>query len=267
LATLHTFDGGDAPGDYHEAALRVERAARRAVALDDSLPEARVAMGSAWVVLRDWAKAEAEFRQAIALDPRALGAHEGLARVYLWTGQPAKQLAAAGVELDIDPFSHSAVREMALALAMNGRCEEALARLLPLKSLSPPAGVAGIIRGQCYAALHMWPEAIAEFRWAMENSSARMALSFLAYACARAGQRDEAERILANLLAGRQQSHGAFGIATVYAGLGDLDEAFAWLHKALAEGSERAYLMGPMFEDLHRDPRFARVRAGLHLQP
>ncbi len=187
--------------------------------------------------------------------------YEGLARVYMLTGRPTEQLAAARRGLDIDPYSHSAVREVALALNMNGRCDETLELLRPLKDLDPPAGVAGVIRGQCYARKQMWPEAIAEFRWAMEQTEARAALGFLGYALARGGRRDEALGILSDLLAGRKHSHGAFGIAVVYTGLRDYDQAFAWLEKAIEDGSWRVYIVDPLFEDLHRDPRFERMWA------
>lgn len=119
--------------------------------------------------------------------------------------------------------------------------------------------------GQCYAAKAMWREAIAEFRWAMETSDARAALSFLGYALARAGHRDEAKTILSDLLAGRKYSDGAFGIASVYAGLGDFDKAFVWFDKSVDENSVRVYLMGPMFADLQRDPRFARLKKRMGL--
>jgi tetratricopeptide (TPR) repeat protein len=177
------------------------------------------------------------------------------------TGRPAEQLAAARRGMEIDPFSTQANREMALALNMNGRCDETLDLLLPLKGLSPPAGVAGVIRGLCYARKQMWPEAIAELHWTVETTDARAALAFLGYALAQGGRSDEATAILADLMAGRRYSHGAFGIAVVYAGLRDYDQAFAWLEKAKQEGSVRVYILDPLFEDLHRDPRFARLQA------
>ncbi len=142
---------------------------------------------------------------------------------------------------------------------MNGRCDEALERLRPLKALTPPAGVAGVIMGQCYGARQMWPQAIAEFRWAMENSDALAALGLLGYSLARAGQRDEAMKILSNLVAGRKDSHRSFGVAVVHAGLGNFDEAFTALERAATENSIRVYIMGPMFDDLRRDARFARI--------
>jgi tetratricopeptide (TPR) repeat protein len=171
----------------------------------------------------------------------------------------------AQLAIETDPFSHSAIREMALALNMNDRCDETLELLRPLKTLSPPASIAGMIGGACYARKRMWPEAVAEFRWASETG-AKAALAFLGYALARAGQRDEAVRILSDLVTGREDSHGAFGIAVVYAGLQDYDQSFAWLDKAADENSVRVYIMDPMFDDLHRDPRFDRFKRRMGLQ-
>jgi len=244
---------------------RLEEAARRAVALDDSLGQAHQALGWAHMSRWDFPAAEAEFRRAIALDPQVSFTHEGLAHIYLWTGRPAEQLAEARLALENDPYSHTAIREMARALFANGRCDEALDLLASLKELSPPSAVAGITGGQCHAHEGRWPEAIAEFRWADEHS-APAAPALIAYAQARAGRRDEAEAILSDLLSGRRDSHGAFGIAVVYAGLGDYDQAFAWLDKAADEKTITRDLMLPVFGDLHRDPRFERLKARLGLQ-
>ena len=108
----------------------------------------------------------------------------------------------------------------------------------------------------------MWPEAVAEFEWADEHDTAA-GLAFLGHALARAGRTDEAARILADLLAGRKDSHGSFGVATVYAGMQKYDEAFTWLEKAVDDNTIHSYIMHPMFADLHRDARFQRIRVRL----
>lgn len=243
---------------------RARQAALTAVALDDENANARTALGWVRLVSKEYYAAEAELELAITLDPRVPRGYEGLARAYMMTGRPAEQLAAARLGMETDPFSHSAVRELALALATNGRCEESLDQLLPLKTLSPPAGVAGLIRGQCYASRQMWQEAIAEFRWAVGKSTA--GLAFLGYALARAGRQDEAASILSDLMAGREYSHGSWGIAVVYAGMRDYDEAFAWLEKAVDDGTMHSYMMHPVFADLHRDPRFDRLKERMGVQ-
>ena len=264
LSRVDVVSAGERPGRHGEWFTRAEQAASRAVALDDSLPEAHSALGWARLGRGDWAGARAALERAITLDFHAYRAHEGLARLHLFGGRPTAQLEAARIGVSLDPFSVQAIRELALALAVNDRCDEAIERLRPLRALSPPSGMAGIISGQCYAARHRWREAIAEFHWANETG-ARAALAFLAHAQARAGQREAATAILADLLAGRQDSHGAFGIAIVYAGLGDFDAAFPWLERAVDERSWRPYLWGPMLDDLRRDPRFARVKRRMGL--
>jgi serine/threonine-protein kinase len=259
---VHVFinEAGSTPGSHDALFTEAEKAGLKAVALDSSLAESHVALG--WARMRNdkWLDAEASLLRGVALDPRAPRGFEGLARLYMWMQRPAEQLAAARKALEVEPYSHSAIREMALALGNNGRCDEAITMLRPLKELTPPAGVAGVVAGQCYAALGKWPLAVAEFKWAMETSEARTALAFYAYALARADLRVEANAILTDLLSGRQFSHGAFGIASVYAGLRDFDRAFEWLARAVKEHTIRPYLMGPMFEDLHRDPRFVEVK-------
>jgi TolB-like protein/Flp pilus assembly protein TadD len=266
VRTYLQIGNGTRARDRRQWVRRAEEMALKAVSVDSTLADAHAALGWVRTVQNDYAAGEASFKKAISLNPNALRVHEGLARLYMMTGRPAEQLAEARRGTETDPFSHSAVREMALALAMNGRCDEALELLKPLKSLSPPAGVAGVIRGQCYATKHMWPEAIAEYRWSLENSSAASASAFLAHALARGGQREEAMRILADLLARRSDSHGAFGIAVVYAGLRQYDEAFSWLNKAADDLSATAYIVGPMFADLHRDPRYGAFRERLRIK-
>jgi len=252
--------------DRRQWIARAETAALKAVALDDSLAEAHSALGWVRLAAYDYSGSEPEFKKAIALNSTASRVREGLARLYMMTGRPTEQLAEARRGMESDPFSHSAIREMALALNMNGRCDEALELLRPLKSLSPPAGVAGIISGQCYASKQKWPEAIAEYRWAMDNASGASGPAFLAHALARAGREEEARLILSDLLAGRKDSHGAFGIGVVYAGLRDYDQAFAWLNKAADDASITAYIVEPMFADLHRDPRYGALRQRMRLQ-
>jgi len=175
------------------------------------------------------------------------------------TGRTSDQLVEARAGLASDPLSYSAIREMALALNMNKRCDESLRILAPLKSLKPPAVVAGVISGQCYAYKKMWPEAIAEFQWSVNNGNASVGPAFLAYALARGGRSGEAKKILAELLANRTYSRGSFGIGIVYAGLKDYDRAFQWLEKGIGEAQSTQYVLDPMFEDLQRDPRFRRL--------
>ena len=244
----------ESPQQWHALA---NQAALKAVSLDDSLAEAHVALGWARMASQDYRSAEVELKRAVALEANVRLGYEGLARIYAMSGRPAEQLRAARHGVEQDPFSDAAIRELALALSINGQCDEAIQRLTPLKRLIPPNTVAGVIIGLCRGQKKDWPAAIAEFRWAMDNHG-WAALPLLGYASARAGQLDQARAILADLLAGRRKSNGPYGIAVVYAGLADYDQAFAWLEKAAEQGSVRVYIMDPMFAELHSDPRWER---------
>jgi hypothetical protein len=48
----------------------------------------------------------------------------------------------------------------------------------------------------------------------------------------------------------------AAGIALIYAGLSEKDEAFAWLEKAYKERFNPSILARPAFDVLRSDPRF-----------
>jgi hypothetical protein len=47
-------------------------------------------------------------------------------------------------------------------------------------------------------------------------------------------------------------------------GLGDYDNAFAWLGKAIDEDTFGVFIMAPMFAHLRADPRFERIRRRLN---
>ena len=93
------------------------------------------------------------------------------------------------------------------------------------------------------------------------------ALGLLGFTLAKAGERAEAKRVLADITARwRAGKMGAYDVATIYAGLGDYDQAFVWLEKSIGDRSIRPEIMGPAFDALRADPRFNRIRQRLRLQ-
>src|SRR6185295_14461645 len=90
----------------------------------------------------------------------------------------------------------------------------------------------------------------------------------LGYALAVAGRRAEARAVLEALSqppSGRYVS--PYAVALVHAGLGDRDQALAWLDKAYAERSDYMPYLGlePMLDPLRSDARFDALvrRVGL----
>ena len=107
-------------------------------------------------------------------------------------------------------------------------------------------------------------EALAEFKKAADLSpDDRQSLRDLGYAYGVAQKRGDALAILKRIKSNfeKQQAYPQ-DVAAVYVGLGDMDEAFAWLEKSLETRTGRLGRIGyhPPFESLRADPRYADLR-------
>jgi tRNA A-37 threonylcarbamoyl transferase component Bud32 len=259
--------GGRYPGlSRQEAVAKAQATALKAVSLDDSFADAHaeLAFVSLFATL-DMRLAARELKRAVSLDPAGRLPHEYLANLYEWTERPADALAEIRRANTADPLSVTSSIELASALYFNERYDDALKELDTLRRVRPPIRRLRLIAGSIYTVKRMWPEAIAEFRDRQKAAGKeKLPSAFLARTLALAGQRDEAARILAALIASSHEGEGAFGVAIVYEGLGDYDNAFAWLDKSIDDHSMWVYVMGPAFAKLRADPRFDRIRQRLN---
>ena len=124
--------------------------------------------------------------------------------------------------------------------------------------------------GHLYVQKGMFTEAFAQLNKAkdlMEDSP--VAWESLGYAYAKAGQRDEALKILDQLQARANKGEYVWplGVAWIYIGLGDKDQAFTWLDKAFAEQSDalRQIKTHPIYDPLRTDPRFTDLLKRMRL--
>jgi adenylate cyclase len=266
LARMHMrIARDDAELPRRDRMALAEQAALKSVALDDSLGAAHAVLGFLRSYNYQMPLAVTELQRAVALEPTNARFREWLAQQYVATGRSNEALVEARHARDLDPLSPTANAEVARALIANDRCDEALAQLEKLKFLRPPLLRAGELAAQCYARKAMWPEAIAEMRRISANAGPR-GQATLGYMLARGGRLDEARQILATLLdRERRLNTGAFEVATVYAGLGDTDQAFAYLDKSL---DDRSLLFDNMIvvDGLRNDPRIDRFRQRLEGQ-
>jgi DNA-binding SARP family transcriptional activator len=252
--------GQSARSSIDELYTLAKQSALKAVALDDSLAEAHRALGVVLMVRYNLAAAEKELNLAAALDPANSRAHKELSTLYKWEERPADALAEATLAVESEPLSPNAQIELARSLCFNSQYAEGLARLKQLEAVRPPLLRIPLYTGLCDAMKQDWPAAIAAMRRSGENRGR----GFLGYAIARSGQRQEALGILAELENHvARTNQGAFEVAVVHAGLGNRDRAFEWLDRSKDDLSLSENIMLPVFDDLHADPRFARLRTWL----
>lgn len=254
-----------------EGRAKAESAARKAVALDDSLAEAHAVLGLVRSMAYDLRAAERHFKRALELDPTRARTREWFSNFYLVAERPVEALVEAERALTLDPLSPSATAEVARALLANDRCDEALERLAPIEALDPPLLRVAPIAAHCYGRKGKWEEAVIQLRPQAQRGDA-LATAMLGYMLARAGQRDEALSIHGRLVAAwRARSLGAYYLAFVPAALGDGDQAFSWLDRSVTDGSLGfssglgTGLASPLAGDLSTDPRWDRLRKRLGL--
>ena len=106
-------------------------------------------------------------------------------------------------------------------------------------------------------------EAIVEYRKAVQLDEDPFALALLGQAHARAGQRDEANKILTQLNQEAKARYvSAYGVGLVFLGLGDKNRAIEELERAYREndgGNVYNIKIDPMLDDLRGTPRFEEL--------
>jgi len=114
-----------------------------------------------------------------------------------------------------------------------------------------------------------YPEAIVEFKKARDFSGGNSeAISMIGYVAAIAGDRAQAEAVLAELNSLSTQRYvPPHNIAVLHLGLAQLDECFAWLEKAYEDHDVRLSFLrvDPKWDPVRSDPRFISIlkRIGL----
>ena len=116
----------------------------------------------------------------------------------------------------------------------------------------------------------MYDEAIVEVQKAIELQGRKPnTIAKLGYIYALAERRDEARKVLDNLLELSKQEHvSSFYAALVYTCLGQKDQAFEWLEKAYEEreGLLTQLKVFPLFDSVHSDPRYKALLKKMNLE-
>jgi tetratricopeptide (TPR) repeat protein len=243
---------------------KARAAALKAVQLDDLLGDAHAVLGdvSTWYDW-DWAGAERELRRALELNPDSidgLRASETFQTLVSGRHDEARTTSQRILTLDpLNPFSR--VNTIWVAF-YSRRYEESIAQAKGLRDVWPRHIMAPFFLSANYAAKRMTAEVGAECGRVMDLLSGAYAMKPIAqcaWAYAAVGQTQDARRLLRIL---ERPPAGVWldpaVMASVYGELGDLDRAFDWLQKGLAERSPLMIYMkaGPPWDRLRGDPRF-----------
>ncbi len=240
---------------------KARAAAEKAVALDESLAEAHLAL--AYIENQDlnWVKAEVNYKRAIELNVNYASAHTLYAAYLSQIGRFDEALAEIHQSQKLDPLRVGLIGNEGIILYYARRYAEASIKMVEGLTAEPKNAPARVYLGQVYTASGQYEKAITELQTADElDSESTSALINLGGAYALSGNREKALDILEQLRTTKRYVSPA-SLATLYAALGDKDSAVKSLEKAYVERDSQLQVLkvDPAYDALRDDPRFKEM--------
>jgi TolB-like protein/DNA-binding winged helix-turn-helix (wHTH) protein/Tfp pilus assembly protein PilF len=255
-----------------EAYTLAKAAALKAVEMDDTLAEAHVSLGRiAFNYEWDWPGAEREFKRTIALKPDFAPVHHWYSHLLISQGRFEESLSESLRGLALDPLDVALNFHLGFHYWNARQYEQASTQLQKTLAMNPNHPDTNGILGLVYAQQGRYREAIEKLQKSMELRGFDYR-GLLGYVYAISGQRGEAQKLLAQLLEeARQKEVSPYNIARIYAGLGEKEQAFAWLERALADRDSNLTMPGLKvdmeLDSLRPDARFADLLRRMGLAP
>jgi DNA-binding winged helix-turn-helix (wHTH) protein/TolB-like protein/Tfp pilus assembly protein PilF len=270
LANAYSVMGIYGPLPPKEAYPKSREAALEALRLDDNLAEAHAALGAVKIFYDwDWAGAEVELKRALELDPNSVDAHS----LYGYSLQSRGLADEAVIEErrahDIDPVWSIANNDVAVALYLARRYDEAIKYAQDAIKLNPNSPRMLNVIGHSYLEKGLPQDATLAFQQALNvQPGYARAKAGLGYTYARLGKRKEALEIINQIKADQRDStEKPHFIAAIYAALGEPKQALSWLDQAYEDHNPRMwqFKLDPRFDSLRSDERFQAFLRRLNL--
>ena len=216
----------------------------------------------------EWQTSLKNALRALELNPRSQLAHMRHAILLMVQGSNVEAAKEIEEVLEVDPLSIELRTWFVEFWCLARQAERALQQARRMVEFEPEHFLAHFSLGQAYLGLHRFEEAVAENRRASELSGGMPPmLGWLGMSLGFGGHKEEAHSILDRLTAVKGQYVPPTSIAWIHLGLGNIDEAFEWMERAV-DAPDR--MMSPIrsyaFLDPYRDdPRFATLLAKMNL--
>jgi adenylate cyclase len=242
-----------------EAWAREKVLAQKAVALNPSLADAHLSLGTALVSAFEWREGEREMKRALELNPNLAFAYDNYAWLLTLFGRFDEAIAREHKALDIDPLSPLINSDYGATLMNSRRYDDAIALLRKALKLDPNYAQSHYELGWCLFWKGQPAPAIAEFQLAKKLDDSPTATGSLGYIYAVSGDRAHAEQLLREL---EDLSHRRYvtpwAPAVVHLALGEKDQALDWLEKCYADQDGACWSLNidPVLDGLRNEPRF-----------
>jgi TolB-like protein/DNA-binding winged helix-turn-helix (wHTH) protein/lipoprotein NlpI len=254
-----------------EALPKANAAALKAIEIDPQSAEAHASLGLVLTHRWDWAGAEAEFKHALRLDPRYANAHHWYGDYLSIMGRHDEALLEARQALELDPLNLMIGTWVGRRFYLARKYELAIEQGQNTEELDANFAAAHLLLGESYVQMKLHDHGLAELQTAARLSgNSPLYLAQVAVAYASAENRPEALQIVAQLQSISSTRYvSPYGLAQIYAALGDKEQTFKWLQLALDDHAVwMSYLaVDPVFDSLRSDQRFQDLLRNVGLPP
>jgi len=243
-----------------EVMPKAKAAALKAVALDETLAEPHLSLGSVLMFYDyDWPNAEREYQRALDIRPSYAEAHDYYAMFLVAN----RRFPAAVEEIlrarQLDPVSGLIAADAAWVFYLKRDYDQFMEQAKAAVELAPNYWLGHLQLGLAYEKKGNFAQALQELEEARRMDDNSAILEMLAGTYAAAGRPDEARRITEEMVKRSKTRYVcAYEVATTYAGLEDRESAFLWLRKSLDERADCSPWIAadPKLDPLRTDPRF-----------
>jgi len=219
----------------------------------------------------NWQESLRLLKQARDLAPHLPHIRLRYASVLIVLGRADEAIAELEYALETDPLSVEVHLWLLFALYLGRHADDAIRRAQAFVDLEPEHYLAFMALGLAYQGARRYEDSIAALRRAVDLSGGFPVLvGWLGLALGLGGHTSEARVMLERL---RTIATERFvlptSLAWVHLGLSEIDEAFAWMERAVDGHDAWSHVLGsyPFLDPLRSDPRFAGLMRKLGLEP
>jgi TolB-like protein/DNA-binding winged helix-turn-helix (wHTH) protein len=254
-----------------ETMPKAREAARKALALDETLPGAHNALGNVELWYEwNWVDAEKEFKRALELDPNSVLAHNSYARELVILGRSDEALAQVKQAVSLDPYLEGGTGDYPIWVTYLAHEYDEAERLAKAKiELDPNFPWGHYDLALVYEQIGKSTESVQEYlKFETLTGADPKTIAQLQDTLDKSGVRGFWRQRLQDYRETAKSRYVSAGMAAAAcARIGDRDCAFEWLGKAFRQRDDLMINLNadPVFDGIRMDPRFQDLvrRVGL----
>jgi tetratricopeptide (TPR) repeat protein len=252
---------GDITFPMSEGAQKARQDSITALSIDPTNAEARTTLANLeYQYDLKFGKGEEDFKQVITANPNYAEGHHSYMWLLALVGRTTEAIAQVRLAQQLDPMHPQINTDLNLPYYCARQYEQSIAESRRALALFPNYFLPHMTLGQVLIETGNDAEGIQELQKAVTLDGSPLTVGTLGYGYAKAGHKDDARKVLADLKEQSKTRYVApYWYAIIYAALGEKDEAMAALEQSYQEHSWWIIWMkvDPKVDSLRSDARFA----------